>query len=303
MNKIIIDNFDISTFSNLLKESLKTNNSSLMLQVKDGMIKSASFSKTKSLIKLWQIPLNKLILQESELETVDIDQNYLDSLDFNFYILKGDTFIKMLDVFLYKESLVNLEFNVIDNQATTLKLSGKTDQQYFIETTFPLTKEEIIIDKIDDYSEIISECTPSPDMFEFFLTKEYINNIKKLVKNLHQASVDNSAYLSFSVSKTSIKIFDKVFDIDLPNLQNKGFDDNKVLNFNILKSDFGLIGEHNYNVSTDNESQKVIFNGTFAKSIVCCLCTKPSHNQLTIESDEDDVLSSFDPSLYNFDEY
>ena len=71
----------------------------------------------------------------------------------------------------FKESLVNLEFNVIDNQATTLKLSGKTDQQYFIETTFPLTKEEIIIDKIDDYSEIISECTPSPDMFEFFLLK------------------------------------------------------------------------------------------------------------------------------------
>ena len=59
-------------------------------------------------------------------------------------------------------------------------------------------------------------------MFEFLLNNKQVHEIQSLVKNLK--SSDNSSYLNFEISQTSIivndNIFNVKFDID-QNSQNK----------------------------------------------------------------------------------
>lgn len=298
--KFTIENFKITQFSNLLKESLMTN-SSLMLNFSDGMIKSASFSKTKSLMKMWQIPISKLINDESELDsTLVTNKQNLEELDFNFYILKGELFMKFLDVF--KSSTVTIEFTLNNDQAVSVKFTGKTETKYYIETVFPLTHEEMIMNKVDDYSVVIDQCTPENDMFNVLFTQNYYQEIKKLVKNLHSIAVDNSAYLTFTITKDHIKVNDNVFDVDFPNIEYKNIGDNDSISFNVLKSDFLLLGEHNFIIFTDNTSQKIIMNCSYNSSIICCVCTKVGNQQIIIDED-DDELTAFDISNYDLGDF
>lgn len=307
------NNFDLNLFSNLLNESLQVTNQ-LMLEFKDNMIKSASFSSTKSLIKLWVIPLNKMIYTKSD-NAISENQGILDldveskapdfsKFNFNFYILKGDLFSKYISVFS-KDEGVSLEFLVNDEgQAVSITIIGKTATGgYRIKTTFPLTKEELIINKIDDYSEIIDQCTPTDSMSQFVLNQQQVTEIKTLIRNLHKSSTDNTSFLSFSINKDKIKINDKVFEVEFPNSNCINFESELTIDFNMLKSDFLIIGNHNFNIITETDSDKVILGGQYKNSVIWCLTTKHNNSAVILSGDssEQEYMEAID--ALNINEY
>lgn len=294
---IKIDNFNLHLFGNLLNQAL-TVTPQLMLEFKDEMVKSCSFSGTKSLVKLWAMPISNFIVDNTKNQidpVIDLDGGSPDIIEsikditpiitdtFNFYILKGDLFKKYISVF--NQTSVNLEITIknIDGkfQATSLLITGKSDNGSPLTTTFALTTEELISNVIDDYSEILTECTPNKSMFEILLHDKQISEIKSLVKNLRGSSVENVAYLTFEITKKQIIVSDKVFNLKFAideNIQNKNtinnYNDETSLIFNILKSDFAIIGDHSFSVYTEENSQKVIFGSSYAGSVIWCLCTK-----------------------------
>lgn len=316
-NSIQIKNFNLSLFGNLLNQAL-TVTPQLMLEFNNNMLKSCSFSQTKSLIKLWTIPTENLIIQNKEQN--DIDINDISSLvetkleipqipDFNFYILRGDLFKNYMSVFSITTP-VDLTFNLVEIenklQASSIIIKGKSESGAPLETEFLLTTEELITNKISDYQEILKECTPNKEMFEFVLNNKQIIEIRSLVKKLHKSSVDNTAFLSFNISGNKINIKDKVFSLEFDNdisrnIYNKQLIDDNI-SFNILKSDFSLIGDHTFSIFTNNETQKVIFGSTYSKSIIWCMSTKVGENhqnhQNTNDDFDDDVVDSLQLSQY-----
>lgn len=319
--KIIkVDNFNLNLFGNLLNQSLSVT-PQLMLEFRDNMIKSCSFSATKSLVKLWTIPVSSFIVKPQVLDAiesldspetvVELNENIIDE-NFNFYILKGDLFKKYINVF--NQNSVNLEFTIkyIENkwQATALLINGNSESGSQLRTTFPLTTEELISNVISDYSEILTECTPDKNMFEILLYDKQVAEIKSLVKNLK--GVENVGYLTFEITKTQIIVSDKVFNLkfDIPKeIQEKNelnnYPSDISLIFNVLKSDFALIGDHTFTIFTDQQSQKVIFCATYGKSLIWCLTTKhDTSKQLSQTVNEaDEMIDSLNLAEYNLDEY
>lgn len=312
-NIVTIKDFNLSLFSNLLNQSL-TVTSELMLEFNGGLLKSCSFSQTKSLIKLWTIPYDKLIYRKPTEENILEDPNQivafkeetpvevLEIPTFNFYILRGDNFRNYISVF--GGNSVNVTFKLIDTasnkkQATSLIISGKSTNGTELTIEFTLTTEELITNVISDYGEILKACTPEDDFKEFILTDKQINEIRGLIKKLSKADVENTAYLSFSINKEAINIKDKVFNLNYPN-KNVSLD-NFEFNFNILKTDFLLIGDHNFCIYTNNETQKVIFGAKYGNSIIWCMSTKVGDYTNT-ESNfigNDDILDSLSMSEYD----
>lgn len=305
-NTFTIKNFNINLFNSLLNQSLIVN-SQLMLEFDKDMLKSCSFSMTKSLIKLWTIPKSKLIFQKQ-------DENVLEALDshtkeetpnipsFNFYILKGDLFRNYLAVFINNES-VDITFNLIDTedgkkQATSMIIVGKSETGAPLSTEFLLTTEELISNKISDYSDILRECTPSANDDEFHLTNKQIGEIRGLVKKLHKSMVGNTSYINFVIDKNHVSVNDKVFNIKFDETFPKV---TEPINFKILKSDFSLIGDHSFKIFTKNNSEKVIFGSKFGDSIIWILTTKTSEVSLSVENDDsEDVLNSLELDLSEY---
>lgn len=321
--KIIkVNNFNLNLFGNLLNQSLSVT-PQLMLEFRDNMVKSCSFSSTKSLVKLWTIPVSNFIVKPQNLDeplelldgptTEEEPENNIITENFNFYILKGDMFKKFIHVF--NQSSANIEFTIklIDGkyQATSLLIDGISENGSPLTTVFPLTTEELISNVISDYSEILKECTPSQNMFQILLVDKQISEIKSLVKNLKNSSSENVAYLTFEVTKNQIVVSDKVFNLKFAideqlQIKNQANNYNDIsLTFNVLKSDFALIGDHTFTIFTDQNSQKVIFGATYGKSLIWCLTTKfDSAKQLSQATDDtDDMIDSLNLDEYNLEDY
>lgn len=311
-NTVTIKNFNLKLFGNLLNQSISVT-TQLMLEFDNGLLKSCSFSQTKSLIKLWTIPYDKLIYQPKSSEDILSDENQLDMFPekkielniptFNFYILKGDNFKNYISVF--NGDSVDLTFKLIDNngkkQATSLIINGKSANGSPLETEFTLTTEELISNVISDYSEILRACTPEPTFKQFSLDKNQIIEIRGLIKKLHKSETDNTAYLTFNVTNNTINIKDKVFNISFIN-ENLLNNDEFNFSFNILKSDFTLIGNHNFIAYTDSDSQKVIFSAKYGESIIWCMTTKVgdfvNNSSNNNDYEDDDILNSLSINEY-----
>lgn len=304
--KIIkIPNFKLNVFRKLLEQSLITDNQ-LMLQVSSEMIQSCSFSMSKTFMKLWTIPLNNLIIVEDEdvIEFEPGETKKAEKLDFpvfNFYILKGDLFKKYLSV--HNTDMADIEFVLHKNgdkyQAANITISGKSENNSPLTTTFTLTTEDLITNKIDDYSSIIDECTPNKNSSEFVLTDAQIQEVKRLIKNLHKSSSDNTAFLTFTITKDKIIVNDKVFNITFPNSDKENV---KEFQFNILKSDFVMIGNHSFTIFTNEDDQKVIFGAHFASSVIWCLSSKINENSIDLDdSNLDAAIDSLNLAEYGID--
>lgn len=314
---IKIPNFKISVFKNLIAQSLMVN-PQLMLEFSPDMIKSCSFTITKSLMKLWTTPLGNLIHVEEPAESLDDldltkqlnvaetpEQAKLDFPVFNFYILKGDLFSRYISV--HNSDTVDLEFILHKTpegkyQAANITITGLSETSSALKTTFILTTENLISNKIDDYSLIIKHCTPSPDMFEFVLTNHQIQEVKRLIKNLHKSTPGNTAYFTITVNveKQIITINDKAFTIDFVISQsNQNTLPEKSFSFNILKSDFIMTGNHTFSIYTNETDQKIILGTTHANAIIWCLSSKlvESNNNF-----DDSIMDSTIDDL-DIDEY
>lgn len=319
INKTIqINNFNLNLFGTLLNQSL-TVTPQLMLEFRDNIVKSCSFSSTKTLIKLWVLPINEFIAKPKIVESVELDApinltpqapSFNLEENFNFYILKGDLFKKYVDVFNNQHNdSVKIEFTLklIEDkyQATLLTIFGKSETGSDLKTTFALTTEELLSNKISDYAEVLKQCTPTDEMFEFLLNNLQIQEIKSLVRNLHKASTDNTAFLTFEITKDKIKISDKAFDLvfDIPmeyqtKNQMRNYKDDDCIAFNVLKSDFALIGNHSFSIFTEIASQKIIFGAKYNNSIIWCLATKIDTQKQIEDDSEFDSIDSLDVSEY-----
>ena len=300
---IKISNFRLNVFRKLLEQSLIVDNQ-LMLEFSDTIIRACSFSSTRSFMKLWVIPIMNLINNDKDVEVIELDvipKEKLNFPTFNFYILKGDLFQKYLSV--HNTEMVDLDF-ILQNvngkyQAANITISGKSENNSPLITTFTLTTEELISNKIDDYSQIITECTPSSNMVEFILTEIQIQEIKRLIKKLHKSTPDNTSFLTFTIDIENNKIVvnDKIFEVSFLLVQKLSIENN--LTFNILKSDFVMTGNHTFSIFTNENEQKVIMGAKFGGSIIWCLSSKVSENTINIDdSAMDHAISALDISEY-----
>ncbi|MCK9415717.1 hypothetical protein M0Q97_03540 [Candidatus Dojkabacteria bacterium] len=291
---IIIKNFRLNVFKNLLEQSLMTNNQ-LMLNISPTMFKSASFSITNTFIKLWSIPLKGLIIEpedESSDGVINFDEpkqkEEFKFESFDCYIFKGDLFKKFLSV--YESDEIDLEFVTQEingkQQAIKITLIGNGSET-ILKTTFLPTTEEFISNKISDYNEIIKHCTPDKSMFTFIFSSKQIQEIKRLIKNLHKSMSDNSAFLTFMIDSENKKIIinDKVFVLDIklsPELQTKLLFPEKSFSFNILKSDFVITGNHDFTFYVAENDPRIILGARYGGSIIWGTSTKIETNNLNI---------------------
>lgn len=306
--EIKIKNFKLNVFRNLLEQSLIVD-SQLMFEWSPEMIRSCSFSSTKSFIKLWLIPVESLIVkpESEEAELIPQKEEKLEFPNFNMYILKGDLFKKFLSV--HTSDQVDLIFNIQEvngkHFAANITIIGKSEGSNELTTNFTLTTEELISNSIDNYSDIIKECTPSKNMFEFVLSSTQIQEIKRLIKKLHKSSADNTVYLTFTVDSERKKIVvnDKVFRVEFdinPELQADVKFPEQSFKFNILKSDFIIAGNQSFSIYTNSEEAKVIFGARFGGGIIWCLSSKiPEQSDLNLDAS---VIDSTIDAL-NMEEY
>lgn len=312
--EIQIKNFKLGVFKNLMEQALIVDNQ-LMFEIGKDMIRSCSFSTTKSFMKLWTIPFETLIqkpeVDGNEIESLDIipDVEY-DFPTFNMYILKGDLFKKFLSV--QSADTADLIFTIQENNgkytAANVTIIGKSEGANSLTTSFVLTTEELISNKVEDYSVIIRECTPDEDMFEFILSDKQIQEVKRLIKKLHKSSADNTAYLTFTIDSENNKIIvnDKVFTVEFSiedEVQKNIKFPEKSFKFNILKSDFIIIGNQTFSIYTDENNQKVIFGARYAGSIIWCLTSKIANvSDLNLDASiVDSTIDSIDLDDYDLD--
>lgn len=284
-----ISNFKLNIFRNLLAQSLIVEKQ-LMIEFNSEILKACSFSNTKSFMKLWTCPIQNLI---ASVETDDLELNTepkekLSFPTFNFYVLKGELFQKYLSV--HNTDTVDLEFIIHhDNgkyKAANMTIFGKSENLSPLVTNFTLTTEDLISNVIEDYSDILKECTPTKDMFEFSLTNSQMQDVKRLIKNLHKSSSDNTAFLTFTidVEKQKVIINDKVFKIEFEILkENKENFPKENMSFNILKSDFIITGNHSFTIYTNEDEEKVILGAHFANAIIWCLLAKVTNNSMNFD--------------------
>lgn len=283
---VSIKNFNLNIFRQLLKETLMVNNQ-IMIEFSDKFIRSCAVSPQKVFMKAWTIPTIKFIKKAED----EADENGIIDLDkpeeeidlsylpvFNFYVLKGDLFRNYLSV--HSTDFVDLDFELEQGsdgklQASTITISGKTENNNALVTKFTLTTEDLITSRVDDYDALIRECTPSEEMFDIILDNVQMQEIKRLVRSLHKSSIDNSSYLSFDISKDKVVINDKVFNVEFP---LKTSDASKISEvhhtFNILKTDLIMAGEHTFNIYTSEDEHKVTFGTKFAGALIWCISTK-----------------------------
>lgn len=317
MSKIVkLENFRIDGFRNLLEQNLMVNNQ-LMLEFSSDMIKSCSFSASSSMMKLWSAPLVNFITKQKEVnENNVLDLDDLDSIvekepvfdfeKFNFYVLKGDYFKRFLSVFHGKSADIEIHVNEEEHQASKIVVKGTTVNESYIEASFVLTTEEMITNKVEDYDKAIKGLTPKEGMSEFMLTEKSIQEIKKLVKDLHKSIPDNTGYLLFEIDSDNqlLTISDKVFklkyDISLEEGSESLSKIEEDISFKILKSDFIIVGNHTFifNVS-NNDKDNVIMRTNYSKSMIGCLISKVTNE--TDEEQSDIVDSTID--AIDIDEY
>lgn len=293
---MIINNFNLSLLKRLLKQSLIVNEQ-IMIEISDSMMKSVSFSGTKSLIKIWQLPIESFvdIETDSQSEKLSHIQNY--DGKFNLYILKGSLFLKYLDVFSMKSPCkLTIDVNKNSNQATQLTIEGLSENGSKIKTNFVLTTEEMIIDKVEDYNFILKQCTPEKSYKQFSISEKQLTELKSLIKKLHKSIVNNSNYITFSFDDNgNLNVFDKAFNIELE-YDSK---DVKNLEFKLLKTDLLMLGEHSFVFYTDNNTPKVILGTNYGPAVVWCTSVKVLEDVTTDEIDDiNDIADNLDLEEY-----
>lgn len=301
---MIINNFNLSLLKRLLKQSLIVNEQ-IMIEISDSMMKSVSFSGTKSLIKIWQLPIESFVTTNDEnpeiLEDGEIvdKASYIMNLDgkFNLYILKGSLFLKYLDVFSMKSPCkLTIDIDKNTNQATQLTIEGLSENGSKIKTNFVLTTEEMIVDKVEDYNFILKQCTPEKSYKQFSISEKQLTELKSLIKKLHKSIVNNSNYITFSFDDNgNLNVFDKAFNIELE-YDSK---DVKNLEFKLLKTDLLMLGEHSFVFYTDNNTPKVILGTNYGPAVVWCTSVKVLEDVTTDEIDDiNDIADNLDLEEY-----
>lgn len=305
MDKTIvkIPNFSLATFRQLLKQNLMVNDQ-IMIEFNKDFVKSCAISPKKTLMKVWTLPTENFISKKDKVdengvvqmdETINVKEIVEAIPKFNFYILRGDLFKNYLIV--HNSETVDLEFTIRNEPtgayAEIIKITGYTENNNKIVTTFTLTSEELILNKVEDYNELIKRCTPGDSMCDIILDMEQMQEVKRLLKNLNQSSIDNSNFLTFTVleKENKLRVNDKVFSVDFDlKSSNPEKLKGKETSFNMLKTDFVMTGDHTFNFYMDDnaEEPRIIMYTQFAGAIIYGVATKITESTVLDNSDSFD---------------
>lgn len=291
MQIITIDNFKLGLFRSMMEQSLVVNKQ-LIFRIDKDMIKSCSFSPTKSLIKLITMPTERLS-----------DGIINDFVAFDVFIFRGDVFKKYLSV--YKDGLVNITFTTIEHEGKIIAKQIKIIDESGLETVFAPTTEKMMSDSVSDYSSLIEKITPKPDMFRLLVANNHILNIRQLIGTLHNADPKNVLYLCFEYDKTNnnLSVKDSVFKQSIP-FTNEVNDILPTVDFmfNVMKTDYIRIGNHNYSIYTKHDSKELILIAAHGGMLVSCLITKVDENvaQTDLGSSELDGMGLSAEDIANY---
>lgn len=307
-------NVDINVINNLLNQSLEVS-SQLMFEFSPDMVKSVSFSVTKTFIKIWTIDISNLIKKvESEQENEGVGElNFGDEFDlvkestkdfnktFDFYLLKGENLRNFLSVF--KNEIIDMEFHLIESndnklQAQSVIISGKTESDKSLVAKLDLTTEDMITNKVTDYSKILEVCKPKDNMSEIIMSNSNLKELRKVISNMNKTIVNNSSFVTFTIENNVLKVNDKVFDLTFDDVIINNVNE---FSFNILKNDFKLIGNHSFRIFSSESSNEIHFATTYGNAVIWCLSSKPLTTTEILNNKSDDEIDSDDLDEYGLD--
>lgn len=311
-----IKNFNLAAFKKLIEQSLNVDKQ-LILEFSNEFIRGASLSASKTFIKFWTIPITKMIVVEDEepveneiTEVVDLTPKTKKVPEisftepFDFYVDRGEIFKKFMSI--YNKIAVDVRFTCIRTssgklQASEINIKSQmSESSSVISTTYILSTDEIITNKITDYSNIITQLTPDKTMFEFSLYDAQIGEIRRLIKTLHKTTPKNTSYLTFRIDteEKTVSVSDKVFDIAFP-LEKLPSEN---IEFSVLKNDFFMLGVKNISIFVDNNQAKIIFGSNFGGAIVWSSATKVTDISISdnnaFESNLEETIDSLDIDEY-----
>lgn len=318
-NNVIIENFDLKFFIAVVEQNLMVDNQ-ISIKFDKDIIKSIVPSISQYMLKLWTAPLKNFIVSEpvdseyvlnfdDEEETPEPEENSFE--EFDMYVLNGSLFKRMLKIF--GNEPVKLEFDIdkTSNVATSLKITGTTNFGSNLSTTYLLTSDELIVNKVSDYNKVIESTKPAEGMVEFILTVDELKELKSLIKDLHKTISQNSSYITFDIDvvKKIITISDKAFKVVYP-LYKTQEDENKIeksFSFNLMKSDFINTGSHTFKIMTlpEDQSSTAIMYAYHKKCVIACILSKA----ISVDSDNNmsnyiaDQSTNIDDFDLNIDDY
>ena len=312
-NDIIkIKNFDLKFFKSLLEQNLMLDNKITIL-FKSDMVVSAALTSSRSAMKIWTAPMNNFIIGIDPAQQVlnfdDFDKPEDKSLDFepfNFYVLKGDILKRYISVFNNDPVDVEIIVNRENDIASSMKITGCSTGGASLSSNFILTSDEMITNKINDYESAINSVSPKETMSEFILGVDDVKEVKKLIKELHKSDRENTSFITFQCDpeKNVVIVKDKVFDVRfdmVSNIDSKYNQNDNLIEFDILKSDFIVSGNHTFSFYSSNEDFHIILSAAYKKCVISCLISKTSTNEDEFKNDQAMSNSISDTSL-NLDE-
>jgi uncharacterized UPF0146 family protein len=301
----------------------------LVINFSDGMIRSTSMTVSHSLMKFWTAPISAFITSETELDrkkaatkveqpiinfdddpiedtipeteedTTDIDAKFKEVEAFDFYVSKGDVFRRFLSVFGSDSVNVTIDIDRTKNVATDIIIEGQSVNGTNLTSKFNLSSEDIIMNKVSDYSKVIEELTPKPDMQQFLISVEETKEIKFLIKQLHNTNVQNTTYIKFYINAAEqyVELSDEVFKLRYSLRKNEDIPlPTKDMTFNLFKTDLIAAGTHSFVFfSTDQKDDFVITNTHYKKCLISTIMSK------SYEKNTDNNLVSTDIANADFD--
>lgn len=313
-HSVTLKNIDINIINNLLQQSLEVSQQ-LMFEFSPTILKSVNFSSSQTFIKFWTIEIDKLIKKE-ELEPINdlvLDdimesttpvEDHTKDFDktFNFYLLKGDLFKSFLSVF--KNDLIDIDFALIDGsdgklQAHSITVKGYTESDKRLVAKLDLTTDDMITNKISDYSQLLQICKPKDKMSEITLPNSHLKELRRIINNMNKTISNNSSFVTFTVEDGELRINDKVFNMNFDDVDIKTENN---FSFNILKSDFKLIGNHSFKIFTGDQDKEIHFGAKYGNAIIWCLTSKPKNSEDSLSDSSEDMLSSDDINDYGLED-
>jgi hypothetical protein len=132
-----------------------------------------------------------------------------------------------------------------------------------------------------------------------------VKEVKKLIKELYKSDPENTSYITFQCDpkKSVIVVKDKVFNVkfDMVNSLDNKCNNDDLIEFDILKSDFIVSGNHTFSFYSSPEDFHIILSTIYKKCVISCLISKTSTNEDEFQNDEAMSNSISDTSL-NLDE-
>lgn len=300
--QVLIKNFDLKLFKSLIEQNLLAQNE-ISINFGPEEIKSCAFTSSRSFMKIWTVS-TKTLIKDSDQEIIDFDDDDLSPKEkelnfkpFDMYVLKGDYFKKYLSIFNDEPVTMIIDVDDDTNIGTMMTIQGCSGYQSRLQTKYNLCSDEMIVNKLSSYDDAMRTVQESEEDMHFIMNKEECDEVKKLIQQLHKSNPENTSFITFKVDidRKVINVSDKVFSVNFQLQKSADIEiPSTSFEFNLLKSDFLVTGNHVFNFYVENKPQgKVILKSSYKNCVnIYCMgyaITYDKQDENTTVSDIDDI--------------